>query len=174
MDQQIIALANTLWNNRFCGKDNWLAIFREITFRFEAIESEIKQLEKKIEVTDKNVLESLRKQWKCLYSLESRIKALESYVLTGTYKVPPKDPLSYDGHGKPPGGLKPGIDIVSYKDCGKKVMGIFQYIKSGLSSDPEIWANWQKYVGESFQTYTSFMPKSQVTFEFRPKFPEKS
>lgn len=105
--------------------------------------------------------------------IEARIKALESYLKVIDKPAKRKDdPLPYDRHGKPPGGLKKGDVLLVEGWCKRFIdLGIFHR----FSKPNKIWGSWKtilrdgKPVIRDWTDGDSFYEKNEVTFLFRPK-----
>jgi len=95
MDQQVVARANTYWINclRLSGtsKDDFLAIFQEITSHFETIESELQRqsdsVAQVLTMQDERINRLSETVGKKLRGQDEKIKALEDCAHTDTPSI---------------------------------------------------------------------------------------
>ena len=150
----------------------WIA---EIEAEFKGLVDCIKALEKQLKSIQDETCRTLGSYDQRLRRLDSRIHPLEQIVTPALLEKP----VPTDRHGKPEGGLKKW-DVISYenKNSKEKCIGVFSHCEKTEWHFPEgkicAHGSWQdKVCGGPLRSHQGFMPLDRVTFEFRPKFPEK-
>jgi len=111
---------------------------------------------------------------KSIEALEKEVRLLRSDVkYLATYILTPEESVPTDKDGKP---LEPG-DVISYtildKDSPyyeKKIL--IQFAGKETDHQYRYWQNLNSGTRDAF-CYNGFISKDRVTFEFRPRFPEK-
>jgi len=176
----------------FANKEE--AMRDQLDYAGEAIESELQELSDRINnlsgvvgkesrrqdgvihASNVGTGHSLREQDKHIEALEETVKKLEMDAFLESIPPEPMPPdVPTDKDGKPEGGLEPD-DLIRAIDKEDRThyIGLFHHIEKSVDGFTKMVFAYWKQIGEaSFQRELSWRPQSEVTFEFRPRFPDQ-
>jgi len=162
-----------IWTFEYAGE----AIESELQKLAETVGKKLREQDKEIEKLKQDILdffEMLAQRTKRIERIEEEFMDHLANEHNIEIRKPKKDPLSYDRHNKPEGGLEPW-DVMSYtihyperpKLHGRKCFGQFHH-KDGDG----IWGHWQNWQTRELSKGLEFVYQDRVTFLFRPKYKE--